>query len=78
MATKKKSNRSAPLGIGVIGCGLMGDIHADCYTRNRNSRVVATHNRTHAKAVALAEKYGGTACADINRVMDELLSYVVR
>jgi|GEM_PF-1404914 predicted dehydrogenase len=69
MATKKKNNRSAPLGIGIIGCGLMGDIHADCYTRNRNSRIVATYNPTHAKALALAEKYGGTACVDINELL---------
>jgi predicted dehydrogenase len=47
------------IGVGIIGCGLMGDIHADCYTRNRNATVVAAYNPTRSKAEALAAKYGG-------------------
>jgi len=47
------------IGIGIIGCGLMGGIHAECYARERNCRLIGFHNRDRAKAAALAKKFGG-------------------
>lgn len=47
------------LGIGIIGCGLMGGIHAECYAREKNCQLVGFQNRSRKKAKALAEKFGG-------------------
>jgi predicted dehydrogenase len=45
--------------IGVIGCGLMGGIHAECFAREKNCEVVGYTNPTRSKAEALAQKLGG-------------------
>jgi len=47
------------LGIGIVGCGLMGDVHADAYSRSPGCRIVAATNRTREKAEALTKRYGG-------------------
>ena len=47
------------IGIGVIGCGLMGGIHAECYAREKNCEIVGFQNRSREKAEALAKKFGG-------------------
>ena len=47
------------IGVGVIGCGLMGGIHAACYARENGCRIVGFQNRTRPKADALARKLGG-------------------
>ena len=52
------TNRKA-LNAGIIGCGLMGGIHADCYARERACRVAGVFNPSRAKAEDLAGKYGG-------------------
>src|SRR5689334_15697262 len=47
------------IGVGVIGCGLMGGIHAECYAREKNREIVGFQNRSRDKAEALAKKFGG-------------------
>jgi predicted dehydrogenase len=50
---------SRPLRVGVLGCGLMGGIHAACYAREKDCEIVGFHNRTRDKAAKLAAKFGG-------------------
>ena len=47
------------IGVGVLGCGSMGGIHAACFARENGCEIVGFHNRTPAKARALAAKHGG-------------------
>src|SRR4051812_22348562 len=47
------------LKVGIIGCGLMGSIHAECFAREKDVEVVALTNPTRTKAEALAAKVGG-------------------
>jgi predicted dehydrogenase len=55
--------------MGIIGCGLMGGIHAECYAALDGLRPVAFYNPTRAKAEALAAKHDG-------RVHDSVASLV--
>jgi predicted dehydrogenase len=50
---------SHKLRVGVLGCGLMGGIHAACYAREKNCEIVGFQNRTRDKAEKLAAKFGG-------------------
>ena len=45
--------------VGIIGCGLMGGIHAACYAREPNCEIVGYWNRTRDKAERLATQFGG-------------------
>jgi predicted dehydrogenase len=50
---------SRKLRVGVLGCGLMGGIHAACYAREKNCEIIGFHNRTREKAQQLAMRFGG-------------------
>jgi predicted dehydrogenase len=50
---------SRKIRVGVLGCGLMGGIHAACYAREKNCEIVGFHNRTREKAEQLAARFGG-------------------
>jgi predicted dehydrogenase len=54
------STTTKPLGIGIVGCGLMGSIHAECFTATPGMAPVAYLNPTRSKAEALAARHGGT------------------
>lgn len=58
------------IGIGVIGCGLMGGIHAECFSREKSCRIIGFQNRSRDKAEALGKKYGGK----VYRTVADLLS----
>jgi len=45
------------IGVGIIGCGLMGGIHAECYAREKRCEIVGFQNRSREKAEALAKKF---------------------
>ena len=47
------------LRIGILGCGKMGRVHAEWFSRNPCCEVAALYNRTYAKAEALAGLYSG-------------------
>ncbi len=48
------------LGIGIYGCGKMGRVYADCFSRNPHTQVTAFYNRTLLRAEALAGEYKGS------------------
>ncbi len=55
MATKTTKN----LGIGIIGAGNMGAIHAECFSKIKGCKVVGIYNPTTKKAEELVKKWGG-------------------
>jgi predicted dehydrogenase len=57
------------IGIGIIGCGLMGGIHAACYARERGCRIAGFQNRSRNKAEALAKQFGGTVYATVAELL---------
>lgn len=65
-----KRTKSRALGLGIIGTGLMGTIHAQCYAKEKACRLIGYYNPTPSKAEALAAQLGGEVFADV----DELLA----
>ncbi len=58
------------LGVAVIGCGTIGTVHAESYTRSKHARLEALVDLEQSKAEALAEKHGArTACRDYRDVL---------
>ena len=57
------------LGIGIIGCGLMGGIHAAAYAADKRARVVACQNRTRSKAEALAATHRAAVCDSVGDLL---------
>jgi len=57
MAKRKRSTSS--IGVGIIGTGDMGTLHAECYAREQGFKLVGYFNRTRSKAEALAKRLGG-------------------
>lgn len=51
-------SKKKPLGIGIIGTGLMGTIHAESFAKAKGATLVGCWNRTREKAQALADRLG--------------------
>jgi predicted dehydrogenase len=58
------------LGVGIVGCGLMGGIHAAGYAKDARVKLIGCQNRSRDKAAALAAKHG----AKVYETLDELLA----
>lgn len=58
-------------GVGIIGCGLMGGIHAECYARERGCRIVGFQNRSCDKAEALAKTFGGKVYDSVAQLLSD-------
>jgi predicted dehydrogenase len=59
-----------PLGVGVVGCGLIGARRAAVAASNGRSRVVAVTDRDRSRAEEVAAATGGTAVAQWEAVVD--------
>jgi len=57
------------IGIGIVGTGLMGGIHAECYARQKGCQLIAYHNRTPEKAEELAKRFGGTVYESLDALL---------
>lgn len=55
-SVKKTSKK---LGVGIIGAGNMGAIHAQCFSALKDVSLVGIYNPTQSKAAALTKKFGG-------------------
>ena len=55
--------------IGIVGCGLMGGIHAECFAREKGCELTGFTNRTRAKADRLAQKLGGGVYDSIDQLL---------
>lgn len=60
-----------PLQIGIIGCGLMGRIHAECVARARGAQLAGFTNRTRDKADALATELDGQVYASLDDMLGD-------
>lgn len=56
--------------VGIIGCGLMGSLHARTLHTLPGVKVAAVHNRTRAKAEALAAEVGATVYDSYEALLD--------
>ena len=56
---------------GVIGCGKVGDYHAQCYSQLEGSEFVAVCNHNIARAEQFAEKYGVRAYDSVEQMVRE-------
>ena len=70
MAKRERRGRGT-IGIGIVGTGLMGSIHADCYAREKGCRPVGYYSRTPAKAEALARRFGGRVHKSLDSLLDD-------
>lgn len=62
--------------VGVIGCGLMGTLHARTLAALPGVRVVAVQNRTRAKAEVLANEVGATVYDSYTDLLEQDLDAV--
>ncbi len=60
----------ARVGIGIIGCGNIGPIHAEAIAQVRGARLLAVSDINERSAKALAGKYGAEAYTDYRRLLD--------
>lgn len=62
--------------VGIIGCGLMGTLHARTLHRLPGVRVAAVHNRTREKAEVLAAEVGATVYDTYEALLEQDLDAV--
>ncbi len=43
--------------VGILGCGKMGRVHAEVFSKNENCKIVGLYNRTKEKALALQKNH---------------------
>ena len=55
--------------IGIVGLGGIGNMHADCYTNNRHTKVVAVCDIIKARADAAAERLGAKAFYSVKEML---------
>jgi predicted dehydrogenase len=65
---------SAPLRVGIVGCGLMGDKRAAAL---RGDHLEVAFDLEAERAAALVAKYGGTACETLDELLDRECDVVV-
>lgn len=62
--------------VGIIGCGLMGSLHARTLHGLPGVKVAAVHNRTRGKAEALAAEVGATVYDSYDALLEQDLDAV--
>ena len=58
-------------GIGIVGCGMVADFHAQAITAMRGGRLVSVFSRQPAKARRLADRYGCAAYSDYQAFLSD-------
>jgi myo-inositol 2-dehydrogenase / D-chiro-inositol 1-dehydrogenase len=58
------------VGIGLIGAGRIGTLHAHTIAASTNSRLVAVYDSDHAVAQRLTSELGGEACRSVNQLAE--------
>jgi predicted dehydrogenase len=62
----------APLGVAVIGAGILGSRHARVYAEQPDARLVAVADHTAARATDVAAKHGARSFDDYGTMLDAL------
>ena len=60
----------ARVGLGIIGCGNIGPVHADAISQVKGVKLVGVADVVEANAQALAERYATTAYTDYERLLE--------
>lgn len=69
---------SEPMGIGIVGCGVIADAYARALAEPQQVTVRGYSDLEPARAQTLAEKYGGRVYADLEEMLaDEAIELVV-
>jgi len=64
------------VGIGIIGCGLIGETHAECLDQLGNPPILF-FDQDDKRSSQLAKKYAGTSAKTLNEVLDSLEVHAV-
>lgn len=59
----------AKLGLGIIGCGNIGPVHAEAISKIRSAKLVAVSDIDENRARGLAEKYGAESYTDYRALL---------
>lgn len=77
-ANQTKQAKQTKQGVGIIGAGNMGTIHAQCFAKLRDLPLVGIFNPTRSKAESLAKKHGCDVYDSIEAMLaDERITAVV-
>jgi len=68
---------SAPLGVAVVGCGLIGARRAGCVAAHVDTRLVSVVDLDGARAATLAGEHGARVAASLDEVLDDPSVHVV-
>ncbi len=69
---------AGPLGIGIVGAGMIAESHAQAAQGLPGFRIAAVHDRLPAAAAGLAARYGGTVASDLAALLaDDAVDVVV-
>lgn len=60
-----------PIGIGIIGCGRMGERHAEAYSLIENAKIIGFADSDKSKSALLASKFGSEDFADVKALISD-------
>ena len=60
------------LNVGIIGCGGIGRLHANAYSKGKDANLCALIDTDIGRAESLAAEFGGTAYLSIDDVREKL------
>ena len=63
--------RERPLKVGIVGCGIFGEVHAATYAQFERSELAAVCDVDAKRAKAMAAKYGGRACTRVEEIAED-------
>jgi myo-inositol 2-dehydrogenase/D-chiro-inositol 1-dehydrogenase len=69
--TKARRGGNAVIGIGLIGAGRVGTVHAEAIRVARNCRIAAIYDKDGARARELAAAVGGRVCESVATLVDD-------
>ena len=67
-------NRATPLGVGIIGCGLIGHKRADAL--GAGGQLVACADKDIERTTTLAKKTAAEACKDWQQLLEFLVLFL--
>lgn len=59
------------VGVGIVGCGSIGPLHAEAIGRVEGARLVAVADIRKDRAATLASRYGVSACASVEELLSQ-------
>lgn len=60
---------SAPVRFGIVGCGIIAEVHAKCLAEIEEARLVAVYDRARDRADRFAETHGAEVCGSFGELL---------